>query len=114
MKIADSEAKKLGGRRQGGVRKIDNTKQNNATNKKNLSPLLSLDGGGMIDQDQYALVHAKEGVLTPEQTSVLRNEILGSNRNSLMNLLLDFREAYTGLSDSVYGSVNNNDSSVVI
>jgi len=61
-----------------------------------------------------ALVHAKESVLTPEQTSILRNEILGSNRNSLMNLLLDFRNAYEGLGESTYNSISNSSNGVVI
>ena len=70
-------------------------------------PNYTYDEGGVVNSDQYALVHAKESVLTPEQTRILRNEILGSNRNSLMNLLLDFRAAYAGMGETINTSINN-------
>ena len=66
------------------------------------------DEGGMIDEDQFAFVHAKESVLTPEQTSILRNDILSSKSTSLLSLLTDFRDAYTNISgESAYSTVNN-------
>ena len=64
------------------------------------------DNGGIITEDQMALVHANESVLTPEQTAILRNDILGSKPNSLMNLLMDFRNAYAGLGDNTYNTNN--------
>ena len=66
------------------------------------------DEGGMIDEDQFAFVHAKESVLTPEQTSILRNDILSNKPTSLLSLLTDFRDAYTNISgESAYNTVNN-------
>jgi len=67
----------------------------------------------MVKEDGPAILHAKEGVLNPEQTSILRNEILGSHKNSLMNLLLDFRDAYEGIGESTYKSINT-DNGVII
>jgi hypothetical protein len=72
-----------------------------------MNSIRTYDFGGMIDEDQLALVHAKESVLTPKQTSILRNDILGSKPNSLMNLLLDFKEAHSGMaSASTYSSID--------
>ena len=65
------------------------------------------DIGGMVDTTGLALLHAKEGVLTPEQTDVLRNEILGGQKDSLMNLLLDFRKAYTGIGNVALAAAPN-------
>ena len=66
----------------------------------------------MVDYDQLALVHAKEAVLTPRQTSILRNDILGNNRHSLMNLLLDFQNAYDGIASNSY--ISNNSDALII
>lgn len=66
--------------------------------------------GGIVPEDETALVHKGEGIFTSEQMSVLRNDILGSSKNSLLNLLQDFRTAYTGLGASVY----NNSAAVTI
>ena len=71
------------------------------------------DVGGMVQEDGQAYLHAKESVLTPAQTKILRNDILGSNQNSLMSLLLDFRSAYSGLDGATYSSMNNNDSLII-
>ena len=101
------------------IKKTTTTKINSTSLTKNGSipgtskRTLSADAGGMIDETQMALVHAKEAVLTPEQTSILRNDILGSNKNSLMNLLLDFRSAYSGLDGSTYSSINDNNSLII-
>ena len=63
--------------------------------------------GGIVEKTGTALVHAKEGVLTPEQTSILRNEILGNKNTSLMNLLLQFREITAGnASQNDYASID--------
>ena len=67
---------------------------NSSSSKKEL---LSADTGAMIDKDQVALVHAKEGVLTPEQTSILRNKILSNKPTSLLSLLTTFTDAYNHL-----------------
>jgi len=55
------------------------------------------DIGGMVENTGEAFLHAKEAVLTPEQAKILRNDLLGSNSNSLASLLLDFRDAYNNL-----------------
>jgi hypothetical protein len=62
--------------------------------------LPTFDEGGMIDETGVALVHAKEGVLTEEQTRILRRDILGHGANSLVNMLLDFKDAYNGIGAS--------------
>ena len=49
-----------------------------------------------------------ESVLTAKQTEILRNDILGNSHNSLMNLLLDFRDAYEGIGVNATSSTNNN------
>lgn len=67
----------------------------------------SYDKGGEIDTTGLALVHKHEGVLTEEQMSTLRNEIMGNKRNSLMNLLLDFRNAYEGLGGNSIAESNS-------
>lgn len=78
----------------------------------NLS-ISSYDRGGIIDKDKFALVHAKESVLTADQTNTLRNDILGNKPTSLMNMLLDFKNAYNGLG-SAASTVTNNSSGVTI
>ena len=72
-----------------------------------LTKVPTYDIGGMVDTTGLALLHAKEGVLTPEQTDVLRNEILGGQKDSLMNLLLDFRKAYTGIGNVALAAAPN-------
>ena len=69
--------------------------------------------GGMVDEDQYAFVHAKEGVLTASQTSILRNEILGNSPDSALNILRDIRAAWIDSSNGL-SSINNDSSSIVI
>ena len=89
-----------------------NKRNNGHGGSKWLNALFSYDTGGMVDNDQLALVHAKEGVLTAEQTSTLRNEILGNRNDSLLSLLTDFREAWSETKNA-YSSITR-DSSVVI
>lgn len=55
------------------------------------------DVGGMVPETGYALLHAKEGVFTAEQTDIIRNDLLGRQNNSLLNLLLDFKKAYNNI-----------------
>ena len=74
---------------------------------KNGKPISIYDKGGMVEKTGPAFLHAKEGVLTPEQTSILRNEILGNKNTSLMNLLLQFREITAGnASQNDYASID--------
>lgn len=77
-----------------------------------ISGLSVYDRGGIVDNDQIALVHAKESVLTPQQTSILRNDILGNQPNSLMNLLLDFKNAYGNIPNSA--NITNTTNGVTI
>ena len=73
------------------------------------------DRGGMVDETGEAVLHAKEGVLTAAQTSVLRNDILGNKPNSILNLLMDFRDAYKRISSaSAYDSIGTSTSGIVI
>ena len=83
----------------------------NAQNAK--TTIKTKEFGGMVDETGMELVHAKEAVLTPEQAHILRNDILGSNKNSLMSLLLDFRSAYQGLDSNTYSSINDSNSLVI-
>jgi len=69
--------------------------------------LKTYDYGGMVEEDDLAFIHANEAVLTPEQTKLLRNDLLGRNSNSLMSLLLDFRDAYSSISNTVATAGNN-------
>ena len=56
-----------------------------------------------------------EAVLNPEQTRILRENILSSRPDSLVSLLKSYKEAYHGLSASTYDSIsNNNNNSTVI
>ena len=80
--------------------------------------LLKLTGGaatgGYIKNPSFGFLaeEGEEAVLTAEQTRVLKNDILSNNPNSLLNLLQDFRAAYTGL-----GSTTNtisNSSPIII
>ena len=72
--------------------------------------LKTYDIGGMVDSTGPALLHAKESVLTPEQTSILRNDILSNKPTSLLSLLTDFRDAYNSIPNaSDYNSITNND-----
>jgi hypothetical protein len=69
----------------------------------------------MVDETGEAVLHAKEGVLTAAQTSVLRNDILGNKPNSLLNLLMDFRDAYERIpSASAYDSIGTSTSGIII
>lgn len=75
-----------------------------------LSNLPTYEIGGMVPKDEVALLHAKESVLTPEQTSILRNDILSNKPTSLLSLLTDFRDAYNSIPNaSDYNSITNND-----
>ena len=70
--------------------------------------------GGIVPNDQFALVHAKEGILTAEQTSILRNEILSNKSTSLLSLLTDFRDAYTSAHGvSSYSSIGTSNGVII-
>lgn len=55
-----------------------------------------------------------EAVLTQAQTAVLRNDILGNSRNSLLNLLVDFRNVVSGMNSAAAYTGTSNDNSVAI
>jgi hypothetical protein len=69
--------------------------------------LKSYDYGGMVEDDGQAYLHADEAVLTKEQTEVLRNEILGSQPTSLMNLLLGFKNAYDSVGSTLLSGTSS-------
>ena len=72
------------------------------------------DFGGMVERDGFEFVHAKEAVLTPRQTAILREQILSNKPTSLLSLLTDFRDAYNGISNASNYTTSNNNNSVVI
>ena len=72
------------------------------------------DRGGIVQQDGPAMVHAKEAVLNPTQTKILKENILSSKPNSLISLLQSYNEAYRGLSSNTYDSITNNSSGINI
>ena len=69
--------------------------------------------GAFVKQGGLAQIHSNELVLTAEQTSFLREQMLGNRSNSLINLLSDLSAAYGNISNS---TVNNSDNinSIVI
>ena len=69
--------------------------------------LTAYDVGGMVDSTGMALLHAREAVLTSKQADVLRNDILGKDKNSLVNLLQDFRKAYAGIGSAALNVAPN-------
>ena len=69
--------------------------------------------GGLNDYTGLAMLHGSkskpEAVLTAEQTSILRNEILSNKPTSLLSLLTDFNDAYNDVSNtSKYTTTTNN------
>lgn len=74
--------------------------------------------GGLVTEPTEALIGETgkpEAVLNPEQTRILRENILSSRPDSLVSLLKSYREAYHGLSASTYDSIsNNNNNSTII
>ena len=74
--------------------------------------------GGLADYTGLAWLDGTkskpESVLNAEQTRILRNDILGSQPNSLMNLLLDFRSAMSGMaSQSDYNTIDRSASMII-
>ena len=69
--------------------------------------------GGIVDKDKFAFIHADEGILTPKQTKVLRDNILSNRPDSLINLLKSYNEAYRGLSQNAYDSISNTTANMV-
>ena len=53
------------------------------------------DTGGIVDEDKFALVHAKEAVLTPEQTKMFREDLLGQSSNSALRQLQALRDEWS-------------------
>lgn len=73
--------------------------------------------GGLITKPTHALIGETgkpEAVLNPEQTRILRNNILSSRPDSLVSLLKSYNEAYHGLSASTYDSISNNTNNATV
>lgn len=83
------------------------TAGNDYLKKQGIKNLKAYDVGGMVDSTGMALLHAREAVLTSKQADVLRNDILGKDKNSLVNLLQDFRKAYAGIGSAALNVVPN-------
>ena len=75
-----------------------------------------LASGGLITKPTYSLVGETgkpEAVLNPEQTSILRNEILGNKPNSALSMLSDLRELWNA-AERTANIPHTNDASVII
>ena len=88
---------------------LDYVKARAKTKEQNYSTYAE---GGLVDYTGPAWVDGTktrpESVLTPEQTSILRNDILSNKPTSLLSLLTDFRDAYNSIPNaSDYNTVNN-------
>ena len=60
----------------------------------------------MVDEDQLALVHAGEAVLTAKQTETLRNAVLNTrNKSSVISLLMNWRDSMERVINSAANDV---------
>ena len=55
-----------------------------------------------------------EAIFNAKQTQILRDNILSNRPNSLINLLKSYNQAYKGLSQSTYDSIQNTSSTTTI
>lgn len=94
-------------------KKAESTIKANGWLDRYVGNVYKYDRGGMVEQDGPAFVHAKEGVLTAEQTSILRNEILGNKPNSALSMLSDLRELWNA-AERTANIPHTNDASVII
>ena len=69
--------------------------------------LPTYDIGGMVDKTGLAMVHAKEGVLTPEQVDQLRQLTLTSSRDSLAYQLAELNNLIDVVAPALEASANN-------
>ena len=79
--------------------------------KGSVGTVKKFGSGGLVTSPTHALIGETgkpEAVLNPEQTRILRENILGNTPNSLVNLLKDYNTAYRGLSSNTYDSISNN------
>ena len=74
-------------------------------------------GGGLVIKPTHALIGETgkpEAVLNPEQTAILRNDILSNKPTSLLSLLTDFRDAYNSIPNaSSYSSIGTSNGVVI-
>lgn len=85
---------------------------------KKVGGVIKYKEGGLNDYTGLAMLHGTpskpEAVLTAAQTHVLRNDILGHSSDSLLSLLLDFRDSIDGMAGSdTYGSIDRSKSIVI-
>ena len=95
--------------------KVDSSNLNDILKKAHIT---KYSGGGMNDYTGLAMLHGTptrpEAVLNSEQTHILKNDILGKSNNSLLSLLVDFREALDGIvGSSEYNSIDRGESLVI-
>ena len=85
-----------------------------ANSKESSVPMAS---GGLVTHPTYALIGETgkpEAVLNPEQTAILRNDILSNKPTSLLSLLTDFRDAYNSIPNaSSYSSIGTSNGVVI-
>lgn len=99
--------------------KVDSSNLNDILKKaQNSLRITKYSSGGMNDYTGLAMLHGTptrpEAVLNSEQTHILKNDILGKSNNSLLSLLVDFREALDGIvGSSEYNSIDRGESLVI-
>ena len=80
---------------------------------RNKIKVVAYDIGGMVDQTGPAIVHAKEGVLTPEQVDQLR-KLTSSNTDSLQYKLAELQQQLASIAVPLTTIADNTNNSVII
>lgn len=76
--------------------------------------LPTFDIGGIVDKTGPALVHAKEGVITPEQVDMLRKLTITSGKQSLAYQMAELNEVYSNLVAPLTHLADNSTNGLVI
>ena len=79
--------------------------------KKNIK---TYDIGGMVDETGIAMLHAKEGVITPEQVDMLRKLTITSGKQSLAYQMAELNEVYSNLVAPLTHLADNSTNGLVI
>jgi len=79
--------------------------------KKNIK---TYDIGGMVEKTGIAMVHAKEGVITPEQVDMLRKLTITSGKQSLAYQMAELNEVYSNLAAPLTHLADNSTNGLVI
>ena len=76
--------------------------------------LPTYDIGGMVKKTGIAMVHADEGVITPEQVDMLRRLTLTSGKQSLAYQMAELNEVYGNLAAPLTHLADNSNNGLVI